>query len=173
MTIGVALIFTASACSSSDAATKLTEKAIEKQSGGDVDIDSDDGTVKYTDKDGNETELNIDGEGASLPKDWPSDLAPPDSVKLVTSNTATTGGKKTMTVLGEAEGTVEDFAPAIKSQLESAGYEITQDTTSSGSGGGYAGMTATKDGQQVTVALANDAASKGSVTITISIIQHA
>jgi hypothetical protein len=173
ITVAAALILLGSACSSSDAAEKLTEKAIEDASGGDVDVDSEDGTVKYTDENGNETEMNIDGEGASLPEDWPSELDPPDSVKLMTSNTSTTGGQKSMTVLGEAEGTIEEFASGIKAQLEDGGYEITQDTSSSSTGGGYAGMSATKGDQEVTVALADDPVSDGGITITMTVTTKA
>lgn len=173
ITMAAALILLGSACSSSDAAEKLTEKAIEDASGGDVDVDSEDGTVKYTDENGNETEMNIDGEGASLPEDWPSELDPPDSVTLITSNTSTTGGQTSMTVLGEAEGTIEDFAAGIKTQLEDGGYEITQDTSSSSTGGGYAGMSATKGDQEVTVALADDPVSDGGITITMTVTTKA
>lgn len=167
------LVFLGAACSSSDAADKLTEKAIEDASGGDVDVDSKDGTVKYTDEDGNETEMNIDGEGASLPKDWPADLAPPDSVKLITSSTSTTGGTTTMTVLGEAEASLDDLVPAIKEQVTGAGYEITQDTSSDVTGGGYAGMTATKGDAELTVAVASDTTSKGKTTITMTLSSKA
>ena len=167
--MAVALILLGSACSSSDAADKLTEKAIENSGGGDVDIDSEDGTVKYTDEDGNETEMNIDGEGASLPKGWPSDLAPPDSVTLLSSSTSTTGGTKTMTVLGEAEASIDDLVPAIKEQVTAAGFEITQDTSSDLTGGGYAGLTATKGDQELVVAVASDATGSDKVTVTMTI----
>lgn len=171
--LAAALIFGGAACSGGDAAEKLTEKAIEDAGGGDVDIDSEDGTVKYTDKDGNETEMNIDGAGASLPKDWPADLAPPESVTLLTSNTSTVDGSKSMTVLGEAEGTVEDLLPAIKSQLEDGGWEITQDSSSTVGTGSYAGLTAEKGDQEVTVAIAGDPTSETKVTITMSITSKA
>jgi hypothetical protein len=167
--LAVGLVLVGSACSSSDAADKLTEKAIEKSGGGDVDIDSKDGTVKYTDKNGNETEMNIDGDGASLPDDWPSDLAPPDSVKLITSNTSTSGGDQVMTVLGEASGSIDDYQSAIEGQVTDAGYEVTQSTSKDVTGGGYAGMTATKGDQTLVVAIAGDPARKDSVTITMTI----
>jgi len=171
--LAVGLVFVGSGCSGSDAAEKLSEKAIEQSGGGDVDIDSEDGTVKYTDEDGNETEMNIDGEGASLPDDWPAALDPPDSVKLITSNTSTNGGDQVMTVLGEASGTIDDFQAAIKSQVTDAGYEVTQDTSSDVTGGGYAGMTATKGNETVVVAIASDPTRKGTVTITMTITSKA
>ena len=167
--VAVSLAFIPTGCGGSDAAEKLTEKAIEQGGGGDVDINSEDGTVKYTDENGNETEMNVDGEGASLPKDWPADLAPPDSVTLITSNTSTSGDEKTMTVLGQADGTVSDYVTAIKGQLEDAGYEITQDSTTAVDDGSYAGLTATKGDQEVTVTIASDASSSAKVSLTMTI----
>lgn len=169
--IGLAfgLVFTGAACSSSDAAEKLTEKAIEDAGGGDVDIDSEDGTVKYTDQNGNETEMNIDGDGASLPKGWPADLAPPDSVKLISSSSSTTGGEELMTVLGEAPATVDELLPAVKEQVTGAGFEITQDTSTEVTGGDYAGLTATKGDQTLAVSMAGDpTADKTTITMTIT-----
>ena len=166
--LAAGLVLVGSACSSSEAAKKLTEKAIEKQSGGDVDINSKDGTVKYTDKDGNETEMNIDGEGASLPKGWPDDLAPPDSIKLVTSTTSTAGSKTSMTVLGETETSIDDLVPAIKQQVEDAGFKVTQDATGGVAGTGYAGLTAAKGEDALVVAIASDPTQAGKVTVTMT-----
>ncbi|MCU1369199.1 MAG: hypothetical protein JWO77_393 [Ilumatobacteraceae bacterium] len=166
--IALGLVLASTACGSSDASSKPTTTTSAKGNGGDVDIDGD-GTVKYTDEDGNETELDLDGSGASLPEDWPGDLAPPASVKLVTSTTATVDGDTTMTVLGEAQGTVADLVPSIKDQVEAGGFEITQDATGDASGSGYAGMTATKGGDELVVAIATDPSTKGKVTLTMTL----
>jgi len=155
------------ACSSSDAADKPADEATEQTSGGDVDVNAKDGTVKYTDEDGNQTEMNIDGSGASLPKGWPADLAPPDSVTIITSRTSTDG--KEVTILGEAESSIDDLAAPIRDQVTGAGYTITQDTSSDVSGGGYAGMTAAKGDAELTVAISSDTTSKGKVTITMTL----
>ena len=168
MGLALGLVFVGAACSSSDAADKLTEKAIEKSSGGDVDIDSEDGTVKYTDENGNETEMNVDGSGAKLPDGWPKDLAPPDSVKLISTGTTTVSGVKTMTVLGEADASVDDLAAGVKGQITDAGFDITQDTSTDVTGGGYVGMTATKGGQELTVAIASGATG-GKTTVTMTL----
>ncbi len=163
------LVFAGAACSTSDAAEKLTEKAIENQSGGDVDIDSEDGTVKYTDENGNETEMNVDGSGASLPEDWPADLAPPDSVTLISTGTTTVDGVKTMTVLGEADASVADLGEGVKTQITDAGFDITQDTTSEVTGGGYVGLTATKGDQELTVAIASGSTDDSKATVTMTL----
>ncbi|WP_421120115.1 hypothetical protein ACE2AJ_01840 [Aquihabitans daechungensis] len=174
MVVGLALAV--AACGGSEAADKLTEEAIEQSGGGDVDIDSEDGTVKYTDEDGNETEMNIDGEGASLPDGWPSELAPPDSVKLITSNTtndSTAGGDQVMTILGEASGTSDEFQAAIKEQVTDAGFDVAQDTASDVTGGGYAGLTAKKGEDTLVVAIASDPTREGTVTITMTLTSKA
>lgn len=128
-----------------DAGDKLAEKITESQTGGDVDLNSEDGSVKFTDDEGNTFETDVNGEGAELPADWPAELAPPDDIKIVTASTSTVNGAKTMTVLASADGTVADWAGGLKTQLEDAGYSIENDTTASGSGGDYAGLSATGD----------------------------
>ncbi|HWJ64066.1 MAG TPA: hypothetical protein VNS19_19005 [Acidimicrobiales bacterium] len=168
--LALGLVLVGSACGSSDAADKPAKGGTEAGGkGGDVDIDAKDGTVKYTDEDGNETEMNVDGEGASLPKGWPEDLTPPDSITLITSTTSTSGGKKTMTVLGEAEASIDELVPAIKAQITDAGYEIAQDTTSEMTGGDYAGLSATKGDQDLMVAVAADPTDDAKVTITMTV----
>ena len=167
--LAAALALAGVACGSSDAADAPTKSDGGSSGKGDVAVDPDDGTVKYTDEDGNETEMNIDGEGASLPDGWPEDLAPPSSVTLVTASTTTVDGKEAMTVLGESDATVDDLAPVLRAQLEDAGYEITQDTDSAATGGGYAGMSARMDGRDVTVAIAEDPTGDGGVTLTMTI----
>jgi hypothetical protein len=169
--IGVAsaLALVGAGCGSSDAA----DKPPKKPPAGDVDIDSKDGTVKYTDEHGNETEMNLDGSGASVPKGWPSALDPPDSVTILSSGTTTRGGEKTMTVLGQADGSIAQLGPAVRDQVTAAGFDITQDTSSDVTGGGYIGMSATKGDDELVVALAADTTSKGKVTITMTLTSKA
>ena len=171
--IGVAAIAGAvvlAGCGSKSVEDKIAEKAIEHESGGDVDLNSKDASIKYTDKDGNQTELNTGG-GASIPDGWPKALDPPKSVKIITSSTTKVDGKTAMTVLGEAEGTIEDLVPAIKQQVTDAGFEITQDSSTNVSGGGYAGLSASNDEADLGVAVAQDATDSGKVTITMTITE--
>ncbi|MEZ5180670.1 MAG: hypothetical protein R2702_02145 [Acidimicrobiales bacterium] len=150
------------------AAEKVAEKAAESATGGDVDIDSDGNSVKITDKDGNTFEADTTGDGATLPDGWPSNLAPPDDVKIVTASTNTINGNKTMVVLASAEGTVEEWAGGLKAQLEDAGYEIQNDATTSGSEGSYAGLTATGD-YEMFASISDSSTDEGSVDISITL----
>jgi hypothetical protein len=173
-TIAAALVLGGAACGSgSDAADRIAEELVENETGGDIDLNSEDGSVKFTDDEGNESEIDVTGDGASLPDDWPEALAPPDSVKIITAATNTVNGAATMTVLGEAEGTVEDFLPAITSQIESAGFEITQNTSTEVTGGSYAGLSAESADQELVVAIAEDTTSEGKVSITMTLAAKA
>ena len=152
-------------CSGSDAAEKLTEKAIEEASGSqDVDIDAD-GNVKVTDEDGNTTEF---GTSAELPEEWPSDLAPPDSVNILASNTTTTDGKQELYVTAESSDSVADLYDGLKAQLTEAGYEITSDTVSdTGDGGSYASLSAEGAEFTASVSLASDGSGTTSVLFNL------
>ncbi|MFN8019484.1 MAG: hypothetical protein U0P45_15380 [Acidimicrobiales bacterium] len=121
------------------AAEKVQEKALEKSTGAkDVDINKD-GDVTVKDKDGNTFQVG----NADLPSDWPEDLKPPSSVKLAGAQTSTTNGKKSLIVSGETSDSFDDIYRGIKSQLEAAGYEITNDTNTSGASGNGAIISAT------------------------------
>ena len=163
LSVASSLVFAGAACSGDDVADNLAEKAIEESSGGDIEIDSDDGKVTYTDEDGNESEIDVSGSGsAELPEGWPAELAPPDNVAITTASTNTINGQVTMSVFAEGEGSVEQFFEGIKTQLTDAGYDIVSESNSSTADGGYASITAEGD-YDVTVGL-----SGGGDTTTIS-----
>ena len=144
------------ACSGDDVADNIAEKAIEQSGGGDIEIDSEDGKVTYTDEEGNESEIDVSGAGsAELPDGFPEDLAPPDSVRIISSSTNTVNGVQSMFVLAEADGTVDELFEGIKSQLGDAGYEIVSETNSSTSDGGYSGIVAEGD-YDVNVSISGD-----------------
>ena len=149
--IAGALVFVGTGCGK--AAEKVQEKAAEEATGAkDVDINKN-GDVTVKDKDGNTIQVG----SADLPKDWPDDLKPPSGVKLVAASTSTTNGKQTMIVNGETDDSFDDIYAGIKQQLTDAGFEITNDTNTSGSSGSGAIITATGDGlsAQVTVGQAD------------------
>ncbi len=106
------------------AADKITEKALEKSSGGKVDVDSKDGTVKLTDKDGNTSSY---GTGTELPKGWPDEsLNPPKSVTILASSITSTDGQKVLFVTAESSASATLYE-GLKAQFEDAGYEITNE----------------------------------------------
>lgn len=161
--LAISLVFVASGCG--QAAEKLTEKAIEKSAGGDVDVNSDDGSVKFTDEEGNVSEFGT----ADLPKDWPSELAPGDNVTLISSSTQTVDGEVTMFLLGELEGDVDSVYAGVKSQITDAGYKISGDSTISGATGGYAAVTAANGTNMVTATVTSgDGEDKVALSMSIS-----
>ena len=170
LSVASSLVFVGAACSGSDVADNLAEKAIEESGGGDIEIDSEDGKVTYTDEEGNESEIDVSGEGsAALPDGFPEDLAPPDSVRIISSSTNTVNGVQSMFVLAEGDGSIDDYFEGIKNQLTDAGYEIVSETNSSTSDGGYSGIVAEGD-YDVNVSLSGD----GDVTsISFSVAEPA
>lgn len=141
----------------SSVADKIAEKAAEKSTGNKVDIDSKDGSVKVTDKEGNQVEY---GNGAKLPADWPDELKPPSSVTIVASSTNTTNGKKSLFVTAESKASVADLQAGLKSQFEDAGYEITNESNFDSTDGGYANLEAKSDAYTASVSFAEDSSTK-------------
>lgn len=168
--VPLAFAFVGTACSGDDVADKITEKAIEQGSGGDVDIDSEDGKITYKDDEGNETQIDVNADGdASLPDGFPADLAPPDNVSIISSSTNTVNGVKSLFVLGETDASMDDMFEGIKNQLDGAGYTIVSETNSSSADGGYAGIVAEGD-YDVNVSISSD----GSTTsISFSVTEPA
>lgn len=153
-----------------DASDKVAEKVAESQTDGKVKIDSDDGSVEYTDEDGNKTQFNTGG-GASLPDDWPEALAPPDGVNIISSSTSTVDGKRSMVVFADAEGTVSDFFEGIKTQITSVGYAIDQEGSTDATGGSYATLTASDSSSSILVSISDDSSDSGKVDITFTVTE--
>ncbi|WP_426572854.1 hypothetical protein [Aquihabitans sp. McL0605] len=155
----VALPLAASACGGgSDAATPASTTTT---IAGKVDVKTDDGksSVEYTDKDGNTTTYGAD---ASLPEGWPQDLAPPATVRLVSSSSADTGGKKQLFVTGESTAPFDQLHDGIKAQLTAAGFDITNDvkTGAQGGSGGFAGVEASDKAFAASISIAEDTDAK-------------
>lgn len=169
ITLAAALVFAGAGCGD-DAAEKITEKALEKSSGGKVDVDSKDGTVKLTDKDGNTSSY---GTGTELPKGWPDELKPPKSITILASSTSTTNGKKQLFVTAESSATVTELSEGLKAQFEDAGYEITNESNLSSTDGGYASIEAKGPKYTASVSLAGDSSSKGKTTVLFNVTPNA
>lgn len=166
-TLVAALVVAGAGCgkAAEKVSEKAAEKAAEQAAGGNVDINSDDGSVKITDDQGNVTEIG----GASLPDGWPDELKPPDSVKIVSASTNTIDGKKSLFALGEADGSMEDYYQGVKTQLTDAGYDIQSDTMTSATDGGYAGVSATNGTYDVTVSITTgDSADKTNISFSVT-----
>ena len=112
------------------------EKAIEQESGGNVDVDLDDGEITIQGEDG---EVNIstddetveiqsdDGEatfgtGADLPEGFPSGVPVYDNMTITTSWKSSADGKDNYSITAVSEDNVDDVFGWYKSELE--GWEI-------------------------------------------------
>lgn len=169
ITLAASLVLVGVGCGGSEAAEKIAEKAAEKAGGGDVDIDSKDGSVKYTDEEGNKTEF---GAGAKLPAGWPDELKPPDSVTVVASSTSSANGEKRLFVTAESKDSVADLQAGLRSQFEDAGYEITNESNFDSGTGGYASVEAKGPKYTASVSLAEDESTK-KTTILFNVTENA
>jgi len=116
-------------------AEKAAEKAIE-HSGECDDVDIKDGGVSGTC--GDET-FDADLDGASLPADWPAELALPAGAKIILSNSSDTPPSANVTA--GLDGEINAVYDGIKTQLTEAGYTIDSDSLAQ-SGSGLAGSLA-------------------------------
>ena len=157
--VGSLLLVIATGCSNgseSSAETTTTTKPAGKVS---YDPDSENPSVEYTDPDGNTSEF---GPGASVPEGWPAGLVPPDTITVVSSSSSESEGKKQLYVTGESTAALDEIYPALKAQLQTAGFEITQELDTDA--GDYVGIQATNDDFEANVSIAADPDS-GQLTI--------
>lgn len=174
---GALLGATACGSASDKIAEKATEKAIENAGGGNVDIDTKDGKVKVsgkdgdvtyeTDEDGNVKITGDDGESsytvgddAKLPDGWPRDLKLPDGAKLTASSTSASGDGKAYMVTAEISGKVKAAYEDLKSQLTDAGYEIAGDSYTTTGDGDFASLSAKGDAFTVAVSIGSSSANE-------------
>lgn len=144
--IGVSLIFAVSACGkvSDKAAEKLTEKAIEQSAGGDVDINSEDGSVKVKTEDGSYSY----GEG--VPEDWPDDVPLPDEFKVTGgASVDSPEGGTSLTVTGTTSKSVTEVVDFYKDKL--SGWEKTGEMNSNDGGSQFGSSVFSKDDRQLSV----------------------
>ncbi len=156
----VMLIFSLGGCAQR-VATKMIEKALEQSGAGDVDVDLDKGEVNITDKEGNEMSIG----GADLPKDWPSVVPVSKDIKVQSTFSQTTDGKKGWTVVGNIDGSAEAIYQYYKNEL--SGWNEQSDFTSDqGDDGKTYSYQTSNDNYFVTVWVFEDGDEK---TITLSV----
>jgi len=148
--------------SNDDAADKLAEKIAESQGAGDVDIDSDSGKIKITDDEGNESEIDTSG-SAKLPDDWPADLAVPDSIKLISSNTTTSDGKKSMSISGQTNADAESIFEELKKTISDAGFDIAFES----SGTDYSSISGDSATASVNASVVTNTSEDGQLLVTL------
>jgi hypothetical protein len=164
-TLAAALVLVGAGCGGSDdndASDEAADKLAEELLGDDVEIDSENDSVKITDDDGNTTEY---GTSADLPEGWPEELNPPDSVTIQAASTQTQDGVETLFVTGESEDSMADLYEGVKTQLTDAGYEITSDSNMTSDTGGFASLEASNDTYTVSVTLSEDTTTGKSIVL--------
>ena len=134
------------------ACEKTVEKAIEQSTGGEADVDLDDGSVKLNT---NEGSLEI-GEEVDLPSGFPSDIYVIDG----TITAAMSTGEDTYTASIETTKSVSEAKTKYVSELENDGWDITM-TLDIGEG---STIGAEKDNRSVSISIAE---SDGATTVVI------
>jgi hypothetical protein len=124
------------------ATEKATEKAIESQTGGDVDLDTDDGSVDVTTEDGS---FSI-GSG-KVPEEWPDDVPLPEGIEIASGSTSTTDDGTLVSITATTTADAADLLAELEEAL--ADWEISGKTTSTSGGGAFVGATWELDGRTV------------------------
>jgi hypothetical protein len=70
--VSLALVLGVAACNPGGGAQDMVEEAIEAETGGEVDLDAEEGTVTLRGEDGDEMTFTSNEEGIELPDDFPS-----------------------------------------------------------------------------------------------------
>ena len=125
----------------SDASDEAAEKIVEAAGGGDVEVDSKDGTVTVESKEGSFST------GSDLPKDFPKDVKIPKSVEVVGATSAKTPEGKAFNVTGTSKDDVSEVVDAFGSSFkgwtkEDGGSMVLPDSSME---------SWSKDGQQVSL----------------------
>ena len=164
--VGLALLAGTTGCSK--IGEKVAEEAIEQNSNCEgVDVDIEEGGFSGN-CDGQDIDANASG-NADVPDGWPAELAPPEGLRIVTSN-ATDTPVRTLNVIGSLDGDVTAIYEGIKTQLTTAGYTIDSDALSDGPTGPVGTLAATGAEYTAAVSVSEVAnALDGNVTITYTL----
>jgi hypothetical protein len=95
---------------------KMVEKAIESQSGGNVDVDTNSGTMNFKSDDGN-TQVSTGGE-VDLPDGFPEELIIAGDAKVIIASSA----DKTMSVAYQTDGDQSELFADYKTKLIDQGW---------------------------------------------------
>lgn len=109
-------------CSGEDIAERLAEEAMEAGGGGEgeVDIDTDDGSVSV---EGSEGAVNIGNQ--ELPEELPDELPLPDGLQVTGSMSQDGQDGTTVGLQAGFEGSFDDATAFFDSELEAAGWTVT------------------------------------------------
>ncbi len=142
---------------------KATEKMVEQQTGGNVDIDTDgDGSVEIETEDG-----SMSFGTGEVPEEWPDDIDLPDDLEVQSGTTSDSSDGRLVALVGATDETPEELLARYKDEL--ADWEISGESTSSGGGSTLTGAQWETDGRRVTFAATDGQTPAGDATfLTIS-----
>jgi len=107
--------------------------------------------------------------GATLPQDWPAELALPDKTTVIES---TKSSATSMSVVARIDGDAKATFDTFKTQLTDAGYEIVASTFTPSDKGGFGSISARGTKRTVAIAFGPDPTGKTS-QVTINVAQLA
>lgn len=128
---------------------KATEQAIESQTGGDVDIDTDgEGSVDIETEDGS---LSF-GTG-EIPEEWPQDVPVPEGIEVLSGTTMDASDGKLVSITATSDRSPEELLAELKETL--GDWEISGESTMTSTDGDISGAQWDTDGRRFTMAASN------------------
>jgi hypothetical protein len=167
VSILLALVFIGG-CLGQRIAEEAIERAIEKDSGGDVEIDLDEGEVTIQSDEG-EVSISSDeetveiksdegeatfGEGAELPEGFPDAIPVYGNMDITSSWSSTDEGVTSYSISAISEDSVDDIFEWYKSQLQ--GWEISGEFTMDSDDGKTSSLNAVGEGFELNIMVAED-----------------
>jgi hypothetical protein len=139
------------------AGEQLAEKLAESQTGGDVDIDTEDGSVSIETDEG-----SFEAGTGQVPDEWPDDLTLPEGLEVMSTTTSDTAEGTLVALVATTSATPEELLAQLTETLSD--WQISGETTSSSGGGSLTAaqwdrtgervnLTASGDGSQTSVSL--------------------
>jgi hypothetical protein len=139
-----ALLVTGCGAAAEKASEKLTEEAIESQTGGNVDIDaSGDGSVEIETEDG-----SMSFGTGEVPADWPEDIPLPDELVVQSGSTSAAADGDLVAIIGTSSDTPEDLLATYKDAL--ADWTISGEVTTTANDGSSTSAQWEIDGRRFT-----------------------
>jgi hypothetical protein len=154
-----ALLVTGCGAAAEKAGEKLTEEAIESQTGGNVDIDtSGDGSVEIETEDG-----SMSFGSGDVPAEWPEEIPLPEDLEIQSDATMDGSDGRLVSIVGLTDETPEAILATLKEAL--ADWEISGESTTTSSDGSLTGAQWERDGRRVTFAATSG--TEGQTTLTL------
>jgi hypothetical protein len=164
--IGIVVVLALLLAQSLFSPERAAERAFERATGGQYDIDSskNGGSIKIKGEDGAEIEITSDG-GGKLPKDWPSSVPLPNNAKIEYGGTMADGsGGKNLTVSFTTRDSASEVAEYYADKLSSSGWTIEANLTT-----GDGAMISAKKGEDVAVAYISAGDDETSVSLNVQV----